>query len=262
MMPSSLYIYIPAHLLPARLPFLLNRNLQPEVACQEVLLEKLDFEQLGDCATQLHEKGLSTTLHAPFSNFNSGSSRRRIREASLKTADKSLQLAEKLSARRIVFHPGLAYGNDEKKLALWLENSLTFWPEFIARAAEIDCTICIENIYATTPDIFIRLFSLLDSPHIGHVFDIGHWNIFGTGKLLQWLNETAPYLKHLHLHDNHGERDEHLAVGQGYVPFSTLFEWLKTTDISPTITLENHNLPDVERSLKALQRYLPEVLNT
>ncbi len=58
MMASSLYIYTPAHLLPARLPFLLNRNLQPEVACQEVILEKLDFEQLGDCAQQLQEQGL------------------------------------------------------------------------------------------------------------------------------------------------------------------------------------------------------------
>lgn len=256
---SSLYIYIPAHLLPARLPFLLNRKLQPEVACQDVLLEKLDFDLLGDCAVQLQEQGLSTTLHAPFSNFNPGSRKKRIRDSSLKTAAKSLQLAEKLRAKRIVFHPGLTYGNDEKKLALWLENNQTFWPEFLAHAAEINCTICIENIYATTPDIFVRLFSMIDSPYMGHVFDIGHWNIFGTGKLLHWLNETAPYLKHMHLHDNHGERDEHLPVGQGYVPFSILFEWLKAADTPPTITLENHNLPDVEHSLKTLQRHFPEL---
>lgn len=257
MNPSLLYIYIPAHLLPARLPFLLNRKLQPEVACQEVLLDSLDFNQLGDCAAQLQEKGLSTTLHAPFSNFNPGSNKRRIRNISLKTADQSLQLAEKLRARRIVFHPGLAFGNDENKLELWLKNSLKFWPEFLARAAEIDCTICIENIYETTPEVFTRLFSMIDSPHLGHVFDIGHWNIFAAGKLIHWLNETAPYLKHIHLHDNHGERDEHLAVGQGNVPFSTLFEWLKTTEIPPTITLENHNLTEIELSLEALQKYFP-----
>lgn len=260
MMPSSLYVHVPAHLLPARLSFLLNRRLQPEVACQEVALEKLDFIQLGECADQLQEQGLSTTLHAPFSNFNPGSQRKRIRNLSLKTADQSLLLAEKLHARRIVFHPGLAYGDDEKKLNIWLENNLSFWPEFLLRAAEINCTICIENIYATSPDIFIRLISLLDSPHIGHVFDIGHWNIFGTGKLLTWLNETAPYLKHMHLHDNHGERDEHLAVGQGSVPFSILFEWMKTTASPPTVTLENHSLPDMEQSLKVLQKQFPEIL--
>ena len=36
---SPLYIHIPAHLLPGRLSFLLNRKLQPEVACQETVLE-------------------------------------------------------------------------------------------------------------------------------------------------------------------------------------------------------------------------------
>ena len=262
MMTSSLYVHVPAHLLPARLSFLLNRRLQPEVACQEVALESLDFIQLGDCADRLQEQGLGTTLHAPFSNFNPGSQRKRIRNLSLKAADQSLLLAEKLHARRIVFHPGLAYGDDEKKLNIWLENNLSFWPEFLLRAAEINCTICIENIYATSPDIFIRLISLLDSPHFGHVFDVGHWNIFGTGKLLTWLNETAPYLKHMHLHDNHGERDEHLAVGQGSVPFSTLFEWLKTAESPPTITLENHSLPDMEQSLKVLKKQFPEILKT
>ena len=255
---SSLYIYTPAHLLPARLPFLLNRKLQPEVACQEVVLDKLDFEQLGDCATQLHEQGLSTTLHAPFGGFNPGSSKKKIRNASLKLADQSLSLAEKLRARRIVFHPGLAYGSDGEKLDLWIKNNLTFWPELLLRAAAIDCTICIENIYETTPDIFINLLTAIDSPQMGHVLDIGHWNIFGTEKLLNWLNATAPYLKHLHLHDNHGERDEHLPIGQGYVPFSTLFEWLKTTKNPPTITLENHSLPDTELSLQAIRQNFPE----
>ncbi len=259
MMASSLYIYTPAHLLPARLPFLLNRRLQPEVACQEVQLEKLDFAQLGDCADQLQEQGLSTTLHAPFTNFNPGSSKKRTRNTSLQIADMSLQLAEKLHARRIVFHPGLAYGSAGKKLDTWVQNNLTFWPEFLARAAEFNCTICIENIYETTPDPFIQLFSMMDSPQLGHVFDIGHWNLFGSGKLVNWLNEMAPYLKHMHLHDNHGEQDEHLAIGRGYVPFSTLFKWLQTANSLPTITLENHTLPDIEHSLKVIHKYLPEI---
>ena len=260
MKPSSLYIYTPAHLLPARLPFLLNRNLQPEVACQEIQLEKLDFQHLGDCADQLQEQNLTTTLHAPFTNFNPGSSKNRIRKSSLQTANLSLQLAKKLHARRIVFHPGLAFGSDPKKLDLWLKNCLTFWPEFLQRATEFNCTICIENIYESTPDLFIQLFTALASPHFGQVFDIGHWNIFGRGKLVDWLNKMAPHLKHLHLHDNHGEQDEHLPIGQGYVPFSTLFKWLKTTQAPATMTLENHSLPNTERSLQAIQRYFPELI--
>ncbi len=256
---SNLFIYTPAHLLPARLSFLLNRKLQPEVACQEVQLEMLDFAQLGDCADQLQEQGLSTTLHAPFTNFNPGSSKKRTRNTSLQIADVSLLLAEKLHAQRIVFHPGLVPGCTGKKLDIWLQNNRTFWPEFLAHAAEFDCTICIENIYESTPDPLIKLFSMIDSPQLGHVFDIGHWNLFGSEKLVNWLNEMAPYLKHMHLHDNHGERDEHLAIGQGYVPFSTLFNWLQTANLLPTITLENHTLPEVEQSLKLINKHLPKI---
>jgi len=256
-MLQSLYVYTPAHLLAARVPFLINRKLQPEVACQEVLLDRLDFSQLGDSADRLREQGLSTTLHAPFSDFNPGSNKRRIRKRSLQIANQSLQLAEKLHARRVVFHPGLEYGADSRKLQLWLDNSLNFWPELLAKAAEIHCVICLENIFEGSPEIFIELLEAMNSPQMGHVFDIGHWNIFSTRKLVDWLNLTAPYLKHLHLHDNHGERDEHLAIGQGYVPFSTLFEWLKSREHPPTMTLENHNLPDVEKSLKVLSQYFP-----
>ena len=260
MIQNSLYIHIPAHLLPTRQIFLLNRKLQPEVACQESSIDTLDFELLGDCAQQLQEQGLSTTLHAPYTGFNPGSSKKRIRKFSHSLADKSLSLAEKLMARRIVFHPGLAYGSEGKKLDIWLDNSCDFWPEFIERAEKIDSVICIENIYETTPDIFISLLSRLASPHIGHVFDIGHWNMFGHTKLLSWLETTAPYLKHLHLHDNHGERDEHLAIGRGYVPFSTLFDWInKAPDIDVTMTVENHSLPNTELSLKAIYNNFPEL---
>ncbi len=259
MSSSLLYIHIPAQLLPSRMPFLLNRRLQPEVACQEVQLEKLDFERLGDCALQLREQGLRTTLHAPYRDFNSGSGKKRIRAMSLDIADRSFQLAEKLQAKRIVFHPGLPYGSEGKMVISWMNNCLEFWPEFLARAKEIGCIICLENIYETTAAIFINLLSAIDSPQMGHVFDVGHWNLFASGNLLDWLNETAPYLKHLHLHDNHGEQDEHLAIGQGYVPFSTLFGWLKTTEASPTMTLENHNLSDTELSLKTILNQFPQL---
>ena len=253
---SPLYIHIPAHLLPGRLPFLLNRKLQPEVACQETVLEKLDFELLGDCAAQLQEQGLSTTLHAPYSGFNPGSNKKRIRKLSYSLADRSLSLAEKLHARRVVFHPGLPYGSTGKSVADWLQQSRTFWPELLHRAQEIGCIICIENIYETGPDIFTDLLGNIDSPFMGHVFDIGHWNLFSSVKLHDWLDATAPFLRHMHLHDNHGERDEHLAIGGGYVPFSSLFEWLEKSRLTPTMTLENHNLPDTEQSLKTMQKFL------
>ncbi len=100
----SLYSYARPPL-PGRINFLLNRKLQPEVACQDISLDKLDFNQLGECADQLLEQGLTTTLHAPYSGFNPGSSKKRMRKRAYALAEKSMQLAQKLRARRVVFIP-------------------------------------------------------------------------------------------------------------------------------------------------------------
>lgn len=257
-MNPALFVHIPVQLLPARLVFLLNRKLQPEVACQEINLDLLDFAQLRECAAALSAAHLGTTLHAPFAGFYPGSSRRRIYKYSRDLALKSLLLAEAIGAKRVIFHPGLPYGSSAKQIDRWLQQNITFWPEFIALAEAQECCICIENIYETEPDALLQLCREMASPWFGHCFDIGHWNIFGTVKLQYWLDQMAPWLKHLHLHDNDGEQDQHLPIGRGYVSFSTLFHWLTENGCSPSFTLEAHNLPDLDTSLAALSRYLPK----
>jgi len=255
-MNPALFVHIPAQLLPARLNFLLNRRLQPEIACQEVTIDQLDFKQLEECAATLTAEGLGTSLHAPFTAFNPGSSRKRTRIYSWELAQKSLQLAKIIKAKKIVFHPGIPYASSGSQHDRWLQQNITFWPEFIAQAEALKSCICLENIYESAPDVLLQLCAEMASPWFGHCFDVGHWNIFGKVNLHHWLDQAAPWLRHLHLHDNCGEQDEHLPIGRGHASFSTLFEWLKETGCTPTFTLEAHNLPDLDISLAALDRYL------
>jgi sugar phosphate isomerase/epimerase len=256
-MNPALYVHVPAQLLPARLGLLLQRRLQPEIACQDINLQQLDFQKLGDCATTLAAAQLSTTLHAPFNSFNPGSSRRGIRQTSHEMARQTLLLAEAIQAKRIIFHPGLPYRCTDRQQELWLRQNLAFWPEFIAMGAAFDCVICLENIYEAEPDLLLQLCRDLASPWFGHCFDIGHWHIFGTVKLETWLDQAAPHLKHLHLHDNLGDRDAHLPLGQGSIDFFALFNWLGNAKDAPTLALEAHNLSDLDISLAALEPYLP-----
>lgn len=258
---NPLYVHIPAHLLPDRLSFLIDRRLQPEVACQEVALEKLDFDLLAACADRLNRHGLSITLHAPYSGFNPGSGMKHKRKRAYQIAESSLLLAEKLRARRVVFHPGLAHDSTDRQIDRWLDHCFDFWQDVLPRAEEIQTVICLENIYEAGPDIFTRLLTAVNSPRLGHAFDIGHWNIFGKTALTTWLDRLEPHLYHLHLHDNHGERDEHLALGQGNIPFSDLFAWLGRSQARPTMTIENHSLPRTEKSLALMASRLPGLLS-
>lgn len=67
---------------------------------------------------------------------------------------------------------------------------------------------------------------------IGMTLDVGHLNIHKkTGMtdedLQKEVAEMAPYVKHLHLTDNFGYADTHLAPGMGNVPFKKIFEELE-----------------------------------
>jgi len=254
---TPLFVHIPAHLLASRLPFLLNRNLQPEIACQEVQLESLDLTELRDCAEQLAAAQLHTCMHAPFAGFNPGSPKNRQQKSAHELAKRSLELAEVLVAERIVFHPGLSSRASAKEQEIWLQNSLDFWPEHIARAEQIGTLICIENIFEATPNPLLQLCLGIESTAFGHCFDIGHWNMFATGSLDGWFAKLGGQIRHLHLHDNQGQFDEHLPIGQGSIDFAALFALVDKLGLQPSMTLEAHSLADLDASLLALQQFSP-----
>lgn len=253
-MRERLYVHLPAQLLATRLPFLLNRKLQPEIACQDVNIGKLDLGLMRDCAEQLAVAGLKTCLHAPFQGFEPGSSRSRSRKKAQLLCEHSLQLAAVLNAKRVVFHPGIPFGSNAKQQTLWLKNSLAFWPEVVAQAQQLSTMICIENIFEADPAPLLELLEGVASAAFAHCFDIGHWNMFHNAGLTEWLERTAPHLCHLHLHDNRGRHDEHLPLGAGEIDFSALFSWLQGSGRQPTMTLEAHNPSDLDLSLQAFSR--------
>lgn len=257
MTTAPLFVHIPAQLLSARLPFLLNRNLQPEVACQEVRLEKLNLLEMRDCAAQLADANLQTSLHAPFASFNPGSPKSRQQKKAHAICELSLELAKSLNARRIVFHPGLPINPSVKEQELWLQNSLNFWPDYIAQAEEFGTLICIENILESTPEPFLPLFQELESPAFGHCFDVGHWNMFAAGSLEDWFATLGKYTRHLHLHDNQGQYDEHLPIGRGIIDFPALFEQVNKLASPLSMTLEAHTLHELEASLEAIRTFIP-----
>lgn len=66
---------------------------------------------------------------------------------------------------------------------------------------------------------------------IGVTLDVGHLNIakkkgFTDKDLLKEIEPIAKYVKHVHLTDNFGSEDSHLAPGMGNVPFKEILEQL------------------------------------
>ena len=91
--------------------------------------------------------------------------------------------------------------------------------------AEAGLKLAIENTVWTGPDDFNQVFAVLrargelPSSHAGMCFDLGHANLFGATqndycRYLDTLSAQVPII-HLHLHENFGDCDSHLALFTG-----------------------------------------------
>ena len=132
----------------------------------------------------------------------------------------------------------------------WAKRAADTWAEALAAWPDHP-PLYLENTHETDPATVAGLVAALRSrlpdaqaDRIGICFDIGHWHSFAGGNLQHnltpWLTALAPYLGHLHLHDNDGSFDQHNAPGQGSIPFETLFSLLDSHNLQPTATFEPH----------------------
>jgi sugar phosphate isomerase/epimerase len=164
--------------------------------------------------------------------------------------------AEQLKPRVIVFHPGydeLRYGGNRLD---WLKNSIDFWRELIPYAKDLGCIIAMENIFEKESSTLRGLLEAIDDPCFRHCFDVGHWNMFTTVSMEEWFAELGPFIAECHVHDNHGQTDEHLPPGEGQIDFPLLFRLLDRYAPDAVCTVEAHTFQRLERALKNLSNYL------
>jgi sugar phosphate isomerase/epimerase len=119
----------------------------------------------------------------------------------------------------------------------------------------------LENVYEHGPEELCCLFEQLAADQVGFCFDVGHQQAFGKAGMDRWLTQLGPFIGQLHLHDNHGEADDHIALGSGTIDFTGLFDWLAAhRGRPPIVTLEPHEEKELWPSLEYLaRRWLPAV---
>jgi len=256
-MPEQLHVHIPWGRLESSLPMLLTRRLQPEIAFSGPDLDSLDSGKLAAIGAQLAAANLAVSVHAPFHDLNPGALEPLVQEATRKRLRQSISAAAALGGRVLVCHPGYEFWKYGGRDHLWLEQSLLFWPRLIELAAESGIVVALENIFETRPHTLLDLLTELDTPWLGHCFDVGHWRLFGGTPMDEWFASLGPHLVHLHLHDNRGDRDDHLPVGEGDIDFALLAELVGKLPQRPSMTLEAHSEEALLRSLEGVRSIFP-----
>jgi sugar phosphate isomerase/epimerase len=240
----------------------IHHGIRPEIGLEGNCLHDRSLAEFQEVATALRKGGLACTLHAPFGDLAPGASDPGVRGASRRKLGKALALIEIFAPVAIVCHLGYEDNKHAWKKSDWLTHSLETWQELLQLAVPAGVPLMLENTYERSPEIHREILGRLNSPQARFCLDVGHTLAFAGNSWRDWLPELSPWLGHLHLHDNRGGRDEHLAVGQGIFDFAGLFAYLRQAGLRPSITLEPHREGDLVTSLEALdQLELPEAPN-
>ncbi|MEW6428461.1 MAG: sugar phosphate isomerase/epimerase family protein [Thermodesulfobacteriota bacterium] len=235
------------------LTIFLRDRLQPEIGLQGA--DPLDFPaaKLHALAKALDDAGLGCTLHAPFLGLDPAAADMAVRQRTASALNWAFSLLPILRPAAIVCHPHLVAAGEA--FAERLEMSLRFWRPLLTIAARHGVTVMFENTYETNPAGHRALLSGLDSPRARFCLDSGHVLAFARNHWRDWLPALEPWLGHLHLHDNDGSGDSHLAPGRGCFDFEAFFSYLADRGLRPTVTLEPHSEEDLHQSLRYLANH-------
>src|SRR5919198_5572007 len=180
-----------------------------------------------------------------------------IRHAWILEAIREIKTAKKLGIDLINFHAninGMFYGERRK---LVLDNLVKSLREIVNQAKKYKVDVMLENVplsngihnvdeFKYIIDNVATLFVHLDIPH---AFTSG-----GMASVIDYINTFRDKIIHIHWHDNHGQKDEHLPIDEGFIDHQNAVMTLKGIGYDRTITLEGFtNSSDARSSADKLK---------
>lgn len=170
-----------------------------------------------------------------------------VREKSLDDHRQVVELAAALGGCILVTHdllippPDQEFGQEKREAFLQNLGNLA------AHAEPRGVRFALENTgptgYTGDPVRLVDLMRDLGAANVGVVIDTGHRNLSGDPAAALLL--VQEHLITLHLHDNHGERDEHLLPGRGDIAWEEVMEALRDGGYPGVLMYEVNRVEDL-----------------
>jgi sugar phosphate isomerase/epimerase len=231
----------------------LEHKIQPEIGLEGLCVYDEDPATFKEVGEQLRQYNLACTLHAPFFDLTPGGLDPHILQQTRKKLRAAFDLIPVFQPRSIVCHLQFEANKHGYVFEKWFASALDTWASLIPLAAGYNVPVMFENTYEMEPSIHAAMLTELNSPFARFCLDAGHLLAFAGSSWPQWLPALLPWLGQLHLHDNNGSRDQHLAPGRGAFDFAGLFAFLKDNDVHPLITFEPHTEEDLWQTFAYLE---------
>ena len=154
-------------------------------------------------------------LHAPFCDLCPGSCDPLVRAVARQRYQRACATATRLGMSGVIFHHG--YAPNTSSFDQWIKRSKDFWLD-LHEETGAKLHFYIENLLERSPELLGDLIRQMDHPQIGACLDVGHAHAYSTTPVLNWIQTLGETIHYVHLHDNFGQKDDHLGLGQGTIP--------------------------------------------
>lgn len=190
------------------------------------------------------------SLHGVFMDIYPVSNDEDIKKVSRNKCELSCRLAKELGAENIVFHStALTFCRASLEIS-WGKAAAEYYQEL---AEKQGINIFIENFSDIDYIPMKHMMDNVNSDKVGICLDVGHSN-FSRCTLEQWIEGLGDYIKYIHISDNNGLWDDHLALGEGTVELHRISEFWENKGRSLPVTLEVGGFNSIKKSLDYLKR--------
>ncbi len=167
----------------------------------------------------LYESLQPRALHGPFGDLSPGSCDARIREVTRERFEFAYEYAQKLDAKHVILHHG--YVPNTNTYGGWMKRSLEFWEDFlVSKSSEV--TFYLENLLEVDTKLIGDVLRKVNHPNLQACLDLGHAFCHGKLPVQKWVEELGELIGYVHFHDNLGDQDAHLSLGQGRLPLDQI----------------------------------------
>ena len=172
-------------------------------------------------------------------------------ELKIELTRRFFRVCEILGAPYLVIHPRMfADGINGHNREKYLSYNVDFYRQFIPLAEKHGVVIGLENMFGWDPEKqalcpttfstveeILECIQRLDSDRFAVCLDTGHVNVLGETPAAA-VRKIGRHLKLLHVHDNYGTQDAHLACSYGSIDWDAFITALKENGYTGSFSSE------------------------
>ena len=154
---------------------------------------------------------------------------------SMDEVKRALEAAEQIPFKHLIVHLGEKEDGWSQRT---LDYSMTALEHLGAFARALGVRLLVENLTndATTPEHLVTMLELGHLDSVGVCLDLGHAHT--TVGIPEAIDALGKRITSVHVHDNHGAKDEHLWPGDGTIQWPDTAKRLNSLAMPPAAVLE------------------------